>query len=567
MKGGEERQGLFGQKDQGKSYDSTGDIPDRHLPKSYSSTLLIARRDARDGRDDRDDSDKYSVFTQNIGDLRRKSDDARSRSSFLKDLVGSYQAVNNPYSGLQNDINAVGGHLPISHPNVFEAHRNMLNSWDLERDQLAMDFLRDMRPQRLVGKYKKLANWPEFFKSNIEKMKSKKVQRYYKEQNYLIERFQEIDNLLDYGQVHIHMLSNYEHNVSLPDIEEEEGSVSSADMEPTSPVHKSNRSSRFNAIPGDIRHLGAHFLGYDEEKDSRDIVVAILINTAVNIVLLLGKIVVSLLTHSLSIVASLVDSILDFLSTFIIYIANRLSNSKSWKSQHSYPVGRSRLEPLGVLIFSIIIIVSFFQVGMETVKKLFLSGPEDKVVVKIGTSLMLIMGLTIVSKVCCWVYCANSKSTSVRALAQDAKTDVVFNVVSLLMPLLGDYLSLWWFDALGALVLSIYIIIAWCETAYEHIDNLTGSVASDLDYKVILYLTYRFAESIKWITALKAYHVGDRLNVEIDIVFDSEKFGLTQKDTHDIAEALQYAIESLPMVERAFVHTDYMEGNFKGHLN
>ena len=59
--------------------------------------------------------------------------------------------------------------------------------------------------------------------------------------------------------------------------------------------------------------------------------------------------------------------------------------------------------------------------------------------------------------------------------------------------------------------------------------------------------------------------MGDNLNVEIDLVFANDKYKLSFKDCHDIAEALQYSIESLPM-ERAFVHIDYMEGNYKGHL-
>jgi divalent metal cation (Fe/Co/Zn/Cd) transporter len=34
------------------------------------------------------------------------------------------------------------------------------------------------------------------------------------------------------------------------------------------------------------------------------------------------------------------------------------------------------------------------------------------------------------------------------------------------------------------------------------------------------------------------------------------------KDTHDVSEALQNNIESLPDVERAFVHVDYNFGKF-----
>lgn len=436
-----------------------------------------------------------------------------------------------------------------------------------------------MRPDKLIGHYEPMAHWSDLTCEDVDSIKDKKVRQYYINQNELIERFQEIDNLLDAGQIHLNMLSQYDkptpnspsesrsQSIDYPKASpmvtdsaiQEEDNVGSTDT--------TNSKTRFNDHPGNVQVEGAQFLGYNREEDSKDVVLAILVNFFINFVLLIGKIIVCLLTNSMSVVASLVDSVLDFLSTFIIFIANKLSNTKNWQSEHAYPVGRSRLEPLGVLIFSIIIIISFVQVGQESFKRLVFSTPESRYPVKIGASAGFIMLFTIVCKVGCWIWCALSKSSSVQALAQDAMTDIVFNSVSLLMPTLGYFLNIWWFDSLGALLLSVYIIVSWAKTGFAHIDNLTGAVADPLDYKVILYLAYRFAESVKQITALKVYHVGDNLNVEIDVVFAMEEFDLSFRDCHDIAEALQYAIETLPNVERAFVHIDYMEANYKGHLN
>lgn len=430
---------------------------------------------------------------------------------------------------------------------------------DFDRPLRRMSVLNELRPEKLIGDWLPLADWKAGY---VDPKTAKRLLReFYTHQNALIERFSEIDNLLDYGKIHLNMLNTYTDPKSgslLPKLAEDpEYSLE--------PMKQSNLKSRFNAEPGNIRE-GGQFLGYDEELSSQSVLVAILVNFAVNTVLLIGKIVISLLTNSLSVIASLVDSVLDFLSTFIIYIANRLSNNKNWRTQIFYPIGRTKLEPLGILIFSVIIIISFFQVGLESFKKLFLSKPDERIVVEIGLEAIIIMLATIIAKIVCWAWCITSKSSSVQALAQDAMTDVVFNTVSLIMPTVGHYAGIWWADPLGALLLSVYIIISWGYTAFEHIDNLTGAASSTTDYKVILYLAYRFAECIKQITALKVYHVGDNLNVEIDLVFDTENYNLSFKDAHDIAEALQYAIESLPMVERAFVHIDYMEGNFKGHL-
>jgi hypothetical protein len=53
------------------------------------------------------------------------------------------------------------------------------------------------------------------------------------------------------------------------------------------------------------------------------------------------------------------------------------------------------------------------------------------------------------------------------------------------------------------------------------------------------------------------------LKANLTIVLD-EKMPL--RDVHDLGEALQYSIESLGGIERAFVHCDYTVGNPSGHI-
>ena len=84
----------------------------------------------------------------------------------------------------------------------------------------------------------------------------------------------------------------------------------------------------------------------------------------------MAKIIVSLTSSSLSIIASLVDSALDFLSTLIIFTVSRIVAQRDWKSKFNFPVGKARLEPIGVLVFSVIMIVSFMQVFVEAVHRL-----------------------------------------------------------------------------------------------------------------------------------------------------------------------------------------------------
>ena len=59
---------------------------------------------------------------------------------------------------------------------------------------------------------------------------------------------------------------------------------------------------------------------------------------------------------------------------------------------------------------------------------------------------------------------------------------------------------------------------------------------------------------IKAIDTVRAYHSGPRIIAEVDVVIDDKE---TVRNAHDVAEELQIKLESLPDVERAYVHIDY----------
>jgi uncharacterized Tic20 family protein len=81
----------------------------------------------------------------------------------------------------------------------------------------------------------------------------------------------------------------------------------------------------------------------DAELDHDDpvVTVAIRVNIVANIILLVGKAIVVASVPSMSVLASLVDAVLDFLSTAIVWTTTRLISS-SQTDQYRYPVGRRR---------------------------------------------------------------------------------------------------------------------------------------------------------------------------------------------------------------------------------
>ncbi|GMF68839.1 unnamed protein product [Aspergillus oryzae] len=288
------------------------------------------------------------------------------------------------------------------------------------------------------------------------------------------------------------------------------------------------------------------------DSSARIVTIAIYVNFVANVVLLLAKIVVMSMTNSLSVLASLVDGALDFLSTAIVWVTTTLIQKDD---RYQYPISRRRLEPLSVLVFAVVMMTSFVQVAITSFTRLI---SNDTTLVNLTIPSIAVMASTVVVKLACWFWCRLIKNSSVQALAQDAETDVVFNLF------IGSFFKLWWVDPLGGLLLSVYIIWNWSGTAGEHIRHLTGAAASPIDQSVLLYMTMRFSKAILKIQNLRAYYAGDLLNVEVDIILE----GKTRlRDAHDIGESLQYMIESVPTVDRAFVHMDYDPWNIPTHLN
>ncbi|KAL8996116.1 MAG: hypothetical protein Q9169_004308 [Polycauliona sp. 2 TL-2023] len=450
-----------------------------------------------------------------------------------------------------------------------------------------------MRSMRLIGNSNPRYQWEKYYKSDQELNSFKgSVRQYYEKNNRLISSYLYIDRLLDSSLPHS-LIQEYNQpaglDVDIPQTIDEESTAPlllESDPSPDA-IDKPTENGystkiRVKRTPKSLYKLPdcdeeTPLLGdadgaadgpkaqdlemldeQEAESGSRAVTVAIYINLAANAILLAGKIAVIVLTSSLSVLASLVDAALDFLSTAIVWTTTKLI---SQKDQYAYPVGRRRLEPIGVLVFSVIMITSFFQVALQCFQRL--TSSTDRSIVRLGLPSIIIMASTVFIKFGCWLWCRLIKNSSVQALAQDAMTDVVFNIFSIIFPILGYYLHVWWLDALGGLLLSFYVIFNWSLTTTTHIKHLTGAAADPVDRNILLYLTMRFAKTIKKIQGIQAYHAGDKLNVEVDVVLDEN---MSLRDSHDLGESLQYVLESVPSVDRAFVHLDYASWNIPSHM-
>ncbi|KAI4345056.1 hypothetical protein L6164_012224 [Bauhinia variegata] len=276
---------------------------------------------------------------------------------------------------------------------------------------------------------------------------------------------------------------------------------------------------------------------------------AMKISNYANIALLALKIYATVRSGSLAIAASTLDSLLDLMAGGILWFTHLSMKSVNI---YKYPIGKLRVQPVGIIIFAAVMATLGFQVFIQASEQLIENKPSEKMSSDQLTWLSSIMIFATVVKLALWFYCRTSRNKIVRAYAKDHYFDVVTNVVGLAAAVLGDKFY-WWLDPAGAIALAVYTITNWSGTVIENAVSLVGQSAPAEVLQKMTYLVLMHPQ-VKRIDTLRAYTFGVLYFVEVDIELP-EYFPL--KEAHAIGETLQIKIEKLPEVERAFVHLDF----------
>ncbi|KAJ8539869.1 hypothetical protein K7X08_014121 [Anisodus acutangulus] len=276
---------------------------------------------------------------------------------------------------------------------------------------------------------------------------------------------------------------------------------------------------------------------------------AMTISNYANVILLALKIYATVKSGSLAIAASTLDSLLDLMAGGILWFTHlAMKNINVYK----YPIGKLRVQPVGIIVFAAIMATLGFQVLIQAVEQLVENKPPEKMTLdQLGWLYSIMLTATVV-KLALWLYCRSSGNDIVRAYAKDHYFDVVTNVVGLIAAVLGDKFY-WWIDPLGALILAIYTIINWSATVIENAVSLVGQSAPPKVLQKLTYLVMRHPQ-VKRVDTVRAYTFGVLYFVEVDIELPED---LPLKEAHIIGEGLQIKLEKLPEVERAFVHIDF----------
>jgi cation diffusion facilitator family transporter len=253
---------------------------------------------------------------------------------------------------------------------------------------------------------------------------------------------------------------------------------------------------------------------------------------------------------SLSLFTTMADAIFDPMSNVTLIVTNR---AVKHVDPSRFPSGKARLETVGNIVFCFLMSAVSFVLIAFSIRELVEGNPYGTTSFHLPSVIAVAVAFS--AKLFLFFYCwaLKGKYSQINILWQDHRNDLFINGFGILTSVGGSKLQ-WWIDPMGAIILSCLISVIWLHTAFNEFLLLVGVTAAIEIQQLITYVCLIHSPLIEGIDTVRVYHSGPRLIAEVDVVMNATS---SLRETHDVAEELQSKLESLPDVERAYVHVDY----------
>jgi len=284
---------------------------------------------------------------------------------------------------------------------------------------------------------------------------------------------------------------------------------------------------------GNPRHLDRARV---PEGTERTYLQASLFTLAGNAFLALAKGAVAYLGGSRAIYADAINSVTDVAFSLTMLLVLRLAVQPA---DDSHPHGHGRFEPLVSLAIGLMMTLA----GVEAVRSAIQSLVEGPAIISGSRMYWQVRHLGQLVG-----------SPALRAAARDNLSDILAALV-VLVGVGANAFSFAYADPIAALGVSIWIFRNAYQVLSESIGHLVGGAASPELYARVR----RAIEGVPGVLAIDQLiieYVGPKVRVDVHVVMDSHA---TLQVAHLTSHAVREAVETLPDVDHAFVHTEPLE--------
>jgi cation diffusion facilitator family transporter len=278
------------------------------------------------------------------------------------------------------------------------------------------------------------------------------------------------------------------------------------------------------------------------------VIKATIASMAVAIITIISKVVAWLSTDSSSILASLTDSLLDFISSFINFIAARYALQPP-DEEHRF--GHGKAEDLAILVQSSFFVISgLFVIGVA-VKKIIFPQPVDNSFIGMGlmsfsifTTLLLVLYQSYVIK--------NTYSMIVKADRLHYFVDFFTNSAVIASLLISEIWNNKIIDPIFALTISAYMLFQAGKLFTGAFRNLMDHELSD-EAKNKLKSIILSHPDVKGFHDLKTRYSGSKPIIQFHLEMDGN---VSLYKAHNIAETVEEMIKKKFKRAEVIIHQD-----------
>ncbi len=275
-----------------------------------------------------------------------------------------------------------------------------------------------------------------------------------------------------------------------------------------------------------------------------------LVATAISLLLAIIKLTVGIMSGSVALLASAVDSIMDMFVSVFNFLAIRLADRSP---DDKFPFGYGKVEALAATFEGLIVMGSGFFIIYESVQKFIHKETISHIPLSVG---VMLVSITIVGGLVAFLAYVARKTNNmvIKADLLHYKTDL-FSNGAVLLSLAIIYLTDWhWVDILFGAGIGIYIIKEAYELVSEGVRVLLDVSLPKEEVDEIIHIVNTNPD-VKGFHFLKTRYAGKFKFVEMHIVLTPDIILL---QAHRIADALEEKIKQIDLNSKwhVMIHLD-----------
>lgn len=277
------------------------------------------------------------------------------------------------------------------------------------------------------------------------------------------------------------------------------------------------------------------------------------IGLLVNIGLSLLKYIAGVLGHSQTMIADATHSLSDLITDAVV-----LWGIQYWSkpADASHPYGHKRIETLVTGFIAFVLGLVGIGIGYKGVLSLREPGPSQ-----VGVIALIMAFISIISKEILyrWTVIQGKKleSPAIIANAWHHRSDALSSLPALIaigLSLIDKRLA--YFDHIGAVVVSLFIIKTSWDMLFPVLQELSDKGANDSDIMMIVQIAESI-ERVREVHAVRTRHHGKAMFVDLHVLIDGH---LTVSEGHDIASEVKHKLlEKGPSIQDVVIHIEPYE--------